>query len=536
MSTSAPASGAAPSNSARVNWRLIFAIAGCSLAARVLADVVVDPVPSGDEAIVGLMARHILLQGERPVFYYGQDYLGSLEAYLAAACFALFGESTAALRLTPLLFWSGYVVLMGWLASQMIGARLAPIAALLATIASPVVLYHARQAFGGSGAEMLCLGTAQLALAVAIARKEQPKGRRRWLLPSAFGLVVGLSLWVHFLSAVYTLAAALYVLAARGRRLGQELPGYLAAALAVAIGFAPALIWNATNGWRSFTFLAFIVGGSGSAQEGEPTLTLERLSRIAGEGLVAAVGARNDWDTWLALPWHESVPFLSGAVLLLYVAFFLVWVATRLRSPALAGVQAFDLVVLVAALNLAFFLPLRFGPEGPIVRYLLPLSGVAPLAAAWFLGRLLTYRRALYAGALALLLVHNGYFSGMLLTSGTLYPIAALRGWLEAARLTRVYSSYWIAYPLVFASQERIIASPAQPLLSLGTYPDSERYPPYTRLVREASDPVFVFDRQKAEGQLFARRLADEGITYRLDVVAERFLVFRCFSDDLPGA
>jgi hypothetical protein len=34
---------------------------------------------NSDEAIVGLMARH-MLQGERPLFFYGQAYLGSLDA------------------------------------------------------------------------------------------------------------------------------------------------------------------------------------------------------------------------------------------------------------------------------------------------------------------------------------------------------------------------------------------------------------------------------------------------------------------------
>jgi hypothetical protein len=34
---------------------------------------------NSDEAVVGLMARHIL-DGKRPVFYYGQAYMGSLDA------------------------------------------------------------------------------------------------------------------------------------------------------------------------------------------------------------------------------------------------------------------------------------------------------------------------------------------------------------------------------------------------------------------------------------------------------------------------
>ena len=41
----------------------------------------------GDEALVGIQAQHIL-QGARPVYFYGQAYMGSLEAYLAAGVFA----------------------------------------------------------------------------------------------------------------------------------------------------------------------------------------------------------------------------------------------------------------------------------------------------------------------------------------------------------------------------------------------------------------------------------------------------------------
>ena len=50
----------------------------------------------GDEAVVGLMARHIAFLGERPVFYWGQPYLGSLEAFTAAPLFRLFDSSTLA--------------------------------------------------------------------------------------------------------------------------------------------------------------------------------------------------------------------------------------------------------------------------------------------------------------------------------------------------------------------------------------------------------------------------------------------------------
>ncbi len=66
---------------------ILFSILGAALAWKA-ALLVLDCVPfNADEAVVALMARHIL-QGERPIFFYGQAYMGSLDAYLVAGFFA----------------------------------------------------------------------------------------------------------------------------------------------------------------------------------------------------------------------------------------------------------------------------------------------------------------------------------------------------------------------------------------------------------------------------------------------------------------
>jgi hypothetical protein len=45
------------------------------------------PGINSDEATMGLNALHILTRGERPIFFYGQNYLGTIEAYLGAFFF-----------------------------------------------------------------------------------------------------------------------------------------------------------------------------------------------------------------------------------------------------------------------------------------------------------------------------------------------------------------------------------------------------------------------------------------------------------------
>jgi hypothetical protein len=58
-------------------------------------------VPDSDEAVVGLMALHVL-DGELPVFFWGQGCGGSQEALLTAPLFWAFGPSWLALRLVPI--------------------------------------------------------------------------------------------------------------------------------------------------------------------------------------------------------------------------------------------------------------------------------------------------------------------------------------------------------------------------------------------------------------------------------------------------
>src|SRR5215510_4170658 len=99
----------------------LLALVGLGLALRLA--VIASPLGEidGDEAVVGLMARHIAFLGERPVFYYGQPYLGSLEAFSAAPLFVLFNSSTFVLKLVPTAYSLGFAALTAVIARQLFG-------------------------------------------------------------------------------------------------------------------------------------------------------------------------------------------------------------------------------------------------------------------------------------------------------------------------------------------------------------------------------------------------------------------------------
>src|SRR5438552_4049944 len=87
-----------------------FAIIMLAVLLRVLLIAQGWPGTTSDEGTIGLMALHIAYLGEHPIFFYGQGYMGSLEAYLAAAMFQLFGPSLFALRLGLIFLFALFLV------------------------------------------------------------------------------------------------------------------------------------------------------------------------------------------------------------------------------------------------------------------------------------------------------------------------------------------------------------------------------------------------------------------------------------------
>ncbi|MBP7654693.1 glycosyltransferase family 39 protein, partial [Candidatus Dependentiae bacterium] len=68
----------------------------------------------GDEAIVALMAKHISENKIIPAFVYGQDYMGSLEAYTVSIFFSFIDNSIKTLKSAPLAY-SIISILFLWL-------------------------------------------------------------------------------------------------------------------------------------------------------------------------------------------------------------------------------------------------------------------------------------------------------------------------------------------------------------------------------------------------------------------------------------
>src|SRR5256714_6680445 len=238
-------------------------------------------VIDGDEAIVGIQAEHIL-RGEHPYYYYGQPYMGSLEAYLMAILFAIAGSSVWMLRAEPILLSLGVVWLTWKLAGILADAAQLPpfaqqmfktIAALFAAFSPLYDTVLELRSLGGyieTFVLMLCL----LIAAYQLTRRWQAGAANkelalRW---AGIGFIVGLGYWVNPLIVIAIMAAAIWIvmfcivkLVQLARQATSEslpsplsfLKGLLlsvAAIPACLVGLAPALRWGASYHWANFTY------------------------------------------------------------------------------------------------------------------------------------------------------------------------------------------------------------------------------------------------------------------------------------------
>jgi hypothetical protein len=490
---------------------LLLALLALGLAVRVALLLGPFGQIEADEAIVGLMARHIL-HGDRPFFYWGQAYLGTLEPFTAAAVFAVVGPSTLALKAVPTAYSLVFIVLGYLTARRLFGAGPALLSAGYLALPPFFLGLWSTKPRGGY-IEFLVLGQATLLAALWAA---EPKGRPLLRGPAVLALGA-LAIWTHPLAVVYVLPALLFV--ALRRR--DAIPPWLFGLVALGAAAAMAVLLR--------VYLANRLPGSPSALEGlqlsEGPLNIARLLRIGGavlvglaQGTTSPGGFEADWPTRL------GSSYLVTALLALGVLGLLIRYAPSLRAvvrhdaPEWEAGPALLLAVLVLTPLVIGFS--SFGQKLLIIepRYALPLYSVVPLAAneVWRLQR----RPALLAAVCVAVLALNAWSwataEPRLNLPSTIGPTtprtrAELETWLEGRGLGDIYTNYWLAYPITFESDERIIPS----VIADGF----NRYIPYAYWVSVAERPAWVFVADGGEERAFQTKLAAAGASRQRAVV-----------------
>ena len=477
----------------------------------------------GDEAVVGLMARHIAFEGERPVFYWGQPYLGSLEAFSVAPLFRLFDSSTLTLKLVPTAYSLGFLLLSALLAKRLFGSG--PALATGAYLAVPPAMWAvwSTKARGGY-AELLFLGEALLLVTLWWAERPRQQDGRAAML---WGLLAGLSVWTHLLAVVYLLPSVVY-LALRRR---PRLPEIAVATVGTLLGMLPVLIDNLTGGFGTLRALL-----QPPDLPLDPVAQFERFFRVglpvlAGLGQPTTSATMFDAD-WLTRP-ASRLPLVILFLLLLGLALAVhrSSVIDLIQVHVRGGRKAEPALLLLLAVCVPPVIALtRFGFFVSEPRYALPLYAVVPLimGAIWRLPRLAHLggvAAVLGLNVLSLVSTDVQLWRPEDAPESTAATRAELVQYLASQDRHQLYTDYWIGYPIMFETRESVLAY----VISGGF----NRYVPPADNVQRTPNAAWAFERgaldQEPEAE-FTGDLRAAGGRARVQDVA----VYRVYTDVEP--
>ena len=207
-----------------------------------------------DEAIIGLMGKHILEGRHFPFYMYGQPYNAGAawEAYLAAVAFALFGVGVIPLKACVLVLSLLCLFLFYRMGCALYGQRTAVFATVAFALTPSLLKWH----FQVRGYSWYFLSIPVLTLLFASIESASVPKRRTLLL---FGLASGLSIWCLELAS--PLVAAFWLLLILRHRISLSSAPF--GLIGFVLGYAPVIVFNLTNRFGNWRYVAIERPGGG---------------------------------------------------------------------------------------------------------------------------------------------------------------------------------------------------------------------------------------------------------------------------------
>ncbi|HKV85147.1 MAG TPA: hypothetical protein VJN88_11355 [Ktedonobacterales bacterium] len=234
----------------RVDDKLALALLVAAALLRIALIALGWPHLNSDEAVVGLMARHIAHDGAHPLFIWGVHYEGPFEAYIAALFFAIFGSSTFLLHLSNQALVIAFLIVMYQLTRVAFGRFVAVLTLLWLGFGSSFALHREIITVGGYQ-EMLLLGALMLLGAWDRLRLPEPaprNRRERWRSLATYagiGCCVGLGLWSSLLIAPLVILTVIALALSRRKEFARG--GALALAIATVVSALPYVAYQVTR-------------------------------------------------------------------------------------------------------------------------------------------------------------------------------------------------------------------------------------------------------------------------------------------------
>src|SRR5436309_5962224 len=304
---------------------------------------------TSDEAIIGLMAKHILEGRYFPFYFYGISYNASCawEAYLAVVPFAIAGVGVVALKIPTGLLSLACLALFYAMTTRLYSIRVATLASLIFALWPGLLKWH----FQPRGYAFSFSFIPALVILFLIIEKEKVRRARDFLF---FGLVCGIAFWSMELLLITIVA--LWALLFLRRKFSVKtfavcVGGFL-------IGYGPAIWWNLTHSFRNWHFLFFEKPEAGGLAT---RFGLQAWREILLHEIPKFFSADTVLWYYPETPWTGYVLYFVTAIAVVIAA----WCAVpKIRSAFSSGFAATDATkdLLMLILIGAIFVPYIIAP------------------------------------------------------------------------------------------------------------------------------------------------------------------------------
>jgi hypothetical protein len=469
----------APSAPSSATWELVVAlsVAWCLVIARCFVYVRYEQAFfDSDQAIIGLMAKHLAEGRALPLFFYGQTYLLGVEAWLAAPLFWIAGASVSTLHASLALTNLAVVTLL--IVGLWRGAGLRPFYGLAAAsffaFAPPLTTAFLIQANGANIEPFLFL------LVLWFVRE-----RPLWL-----GLILG----IGFRTREFTIYAVPVLLAAQlidGRLFqSKTVRGWLL----VAVAFSAVLA--GIEGLKPFADLR----GPGTRGPLTPGVSRSAINNVSERAtiIVPEIPARIEAMAAHRLPWLVGAqatadetapqgrtwmlwPLAGGMVFALLRTLTLIWRDRRHPSFSFAWY-----VLGIGVMGAAGYIATRVVADNTPRYYLLALFIPVGVTAVFLASEPRVWLRRAMIALVILWATFSGVDHARLFAryNGGREPNEAreMADGLEARELRVAQSDYWRAYKLTFLTGERVKVAST----------DVARIDEYQKLAAAAGNQLFT--------------------------------------------
>jgi hypothetical protein len=479
-----------------------------------------------DEAIIGLMAKHIVEGKSLPVFFYGSNYNGgaAFEAYIASFLFSIFSPGVIQLKLVIVTLSLVALCMFYYFVATFWNRKTALISATLFSI-WPTLLKWNFQVRGGYGEQFFFM-MAIIYLCFLIAHNRNC----RWYHYILLGLCTGLSAWCMELIPGIVLPAIVYMALKRRGRFSFAHIGL--ALFAFIVGYMPSLYYNITHNGANWKYLLFDKLGNDTV----PTVTsvfhilnevlFRELPRFFTPETVLLYTRSVSWTGWVFYIVSMSVflytifiyrkrlgaffkgnfmrqgaPFGRDKEIVLIMIFLLCFVP-YLRVPIRVPGYLLGIVPIIA-IFMGIFICLLSKKRSPAVRKF----GWVVLVSLYLLGCADAVKFGKRNAIDSVAIDKSGAFT----TSYAGENIKSAISYLKSEGIKYIFATPSFQYPIIFESNETIIAS------SLIFPMNYCVYPPYDTVVFRAifKRPVFVLEKESPMNRYLDAFAEEEGMKIR---------------------